>query len=409
MRKININLIVVILSFAFFITGVVSPDMFYGFKSNIYQLIYSTESNSVQDRVSKLIAGVENTANKVSYHDLCVDFSSWCYEKTNRRIIKKDEDVIVKMDNGYLAYSYDDAFNEKDAEKKEKIEVCAKNVVEFNNYLKSKSIGFVYAYAPIKGYDGGFPASSKNNIKNDANLFLNILNNNQVPYIDFYAEMKIDNITEEDAFFITDHHWKPNIGFWANSKICNYLSDNYDFDYDTHVTDINNYNVTTYDNIFLGSQGKKTGRFFTDLGIDSIDLIEPKFNTDFIVEGYQIPKSTGSFSDTLIYKDRLEKDYYNKNPYTVYCGSDYAWQKIVNQNCTNGKKILLIQDSFANCVKPYLALNASEIYSVDLREKMFGEDRIESLTEIVEDFRPDYVVVLYSRVAYNDVGKYDFN
>lgn len=89
MRKININLIVVILSFAFFITGVVSPDMFYGFKSNIYQLIYSTESNSVQDRVSKLIAGVENTANKVSYHDLCVDFSSWCYEKTNRRIIKK--------------------------------------------------------------------------------------------------------------------------------------------------------------------------------------------------------------------------------------------------------------------------------------------------------------------------------
>ena len=112
-----------------------------------------------------------------------------------------------------------------------------------------------------------------------------------------------------------------------------------------------------------------------------------------IVEGYQIQKSIGSFSDTLIYKDRLEKDYYDSNPYTVYCGSDYAWQRIVNQNSTNDKKILLIQDSFANCVKPYLALNTSEIYSVDLREKMFGEYRIESLSELVESFKPDYVVI----------------
>lgn len=409
MKKINKNLIVVILSFVFFISGVVSPDMYHEFKSNIYQFIYTNESNSVQDRVNKLITGVENTANKVSYHDLCVDFSSWCYEITNRRIIKKDEDVIVKMDNGYLAYSYDDAFDETNAEREEKVEKCAKSVVELNNYLKLKNIGFLYAYAPIKGYEGGFPASSKNNIKHDANLFLNILKNNQVPYIDFHAEMEIDNITEEDAFFITDHHWKPNIGFWANSKICNYLCDNYDYEFDTSVTDIDNYNVTTYDNIFLGSQGKKTGRFFTDLGVDSIDLIEPKFNTDLIVEGYQIQKSIGPFSDTLIFKDRLEKDYYDSNPYTVYCGLDYAWQRIVNQNSTNDKKILLIQDSFANCVKPYLALNTSEIYSVDLREKMFGEYRIESLSELVESFKPDYVVVLYSRVAYNDIGKYDFN
>lgn len=409
MRRINKNIIVVILSFALFIIGVISPDMFYSLKSNIYHFVYGTEYNSIGDRVNGLIAGVEDSANKVSYHDLCIDFSSWCYKKTHRRVIKKEDDVIVKMDNGYLAYSYDDAYNETDDEKKEKIENCAENVVEFNNYLKNNNIQFVYTYAPTKGYGGGFPASSKNNIKNDANLFLNILKDNHVPYIDYYAEMKKDNITEEDAFFITDHHWKPNIGFWANTKICNYLHDNYDFDFDQSITDIDNYSITTYDNIFLGSQGKKVGRFFTDLGTDSIDLIEPKFNTDLLTESYITPEYFGSFSETLIYEERLIKDYYNINPYTAYCGSDYAWQKIVNQNCTNGKKILLIQDSFANCVKPYLALTVSEIYSVDLRVKMFGEDRIPSLKKIVEEFKPDYVVVLYSRIAYNDAGKYDFN
>lgn len=58
MRRINKNIIVVILSFALFIIGVVSPDMFYSLKSNIYHFVYGTEYNSIGDRVNGLIAGV---------------------------------------------------------------------------------------------------------------------------------------------------------------------------------------------------------------------------------------------------------------------------------------------------------------------------------------------------------------
>jgi hypothetical protein len=95
-------------------------------------------------------------------------------------------------------------------------------------------------------------------------------------------------------------HWKPESGFWATGLICEELSSRYGFEYNEYYTDINNYNLKVYEDWFLGTEGKKVGRYFTARGVDDITLITPKFETS-MVEKQPMKNQTrsGSFEETV--------------------------------------------------------------------------------------------------------------
>ena len=124
---------------------------------------------------------------------------------------------------------------------------------------------------------------------------------------------------------------------------------------------------------------------------------------------YKNEQRSGSFEDSVMYQGNLEKGYYCKNAYQAYGGGDFHLQIMRNNMLKDGKKVLLIRDSFASAVAPFLALQTSELYICDLRDYDYiNGDRLD-LRAYIERTKPDYVIVLYSGVGrISDARKYDF-
>lgn len=73
-----------------------------------------------------------------------------------------------------------------------------------------------------------------------------------------------------------------------------------------------------------------------------------------------------------------------------------------------GEKVLLIRDSFACVVAPFLALQTSELHICDVRDdEHYVGDKL-NMEEYIEQIKPDYVLVLYTGVGDTTDSRYDF-
>jgi hypothetical protein len=88
-----------------------------------------------------------------------------------------------------------------------------------------------------------------------------------------------------------------------------------------------------------------------------------------------------------------ECDYYNKNPYGGCNYGDQPLIQIENQLAVDEHKILIIKDSFSDCMISCLALAEENVDSIDLRH-FTG-----SLKAYIEESNPDIVIVMYNASA----------
>ena len=95
------------------------------------------------------------------------------------------------------------------------------------------------------------------------------------------------------------------------------------------------------------------------------------------------------------------KDYYGKNPYAAYNHADRPLIKIRNRLNTDGKKLMVIHDSFSNCVIPFLALAIHDVDAIDLRH-FTG-----SLKRYIEENKPDVLAVMYTPSQINAEQNYN--
>lgn len=398
MKKINKNIFVFIVSFAFILLGFFSI----GYIKSIYYMFVPNEDDSSKiENIDEFKTSIEKiSTEELSYHSWCVDINSAFNNILNKKIIEKDDQIVVKMDNGYLAEEV------KKMSDKE-IKQYAENVAELDN---STDVPFLYVMAPKKGNFEKMPENADNYLKDNCDRFINYLSELNVNTLDLRDKMYEQGITEEEAFFVTDHHWKPKTGFWAFNEICKKLNSDYGFNYNHTVTDISNYNITTYKDSFLGSYGKKTGRFFTHKSMDDFDLIVPDFETNLKVTNEQTGEVIeGDFENSVLCTEYLEyKDCYNQWMYAIYNGGDFSLQIVENQiESQYDKKVLIIRDSFACTVTPFLSLTTGSVYIVDLRESVINSERIPSVSKYIDEIQPDYVIVLYSGVR--SAESYAFN
>ena len=94
----------------------------------------------------------------------------------------------------------------------------------------------------------------------------------------------------------------------------------------------------------------------------------------------------------------MKKDYYSVNTYSVYNGGNYRLQIISNKLNPNGKKILLIGDSFDCAVVPFLSLQTSQLHICDVRNMKGLVGEKVNIKNYIEEIRPDYVLVLYADI-----------
>lgn len=289
---------------------------------------------------------------------------------------------VYKLTNGSLSAVYNADVD---------IQGRSESIIELYKYIKLKNIDFLYVQAPsvLDSDEQLLPYGIENLSAEKIDVFLSNLSGGGVPLIDLRKEMKEQNISFTDAFFRTDHHWKPETGLWAFGEIAKNLNEAYGYDISEKLWDINNYNVEVKEDWFLGSRGKRVGPYYA--GVDDISLITPKFDTDLRIEIPSLElELTGAFENTLIDHEKIsERDYYRLNPYAAYSYWDEC-KTITNYRAPNNKKVLLVRDSFAGVVTPFLSLGCETLDVVDLRR---GE--IDSLCSYIEETNPDIVLFLY--------------
>ena len=346
----------------------------------------------------------ERSSNSLSYHSQLINLNSFINKKLDINVIKKGTETLVKTDSDQLI-SIQEFVSDDD------IDEVVNRINDVYLVSKKNNANFLFVGTPCKGYDFSLPQHITNYAPTNFDRFMNKLEIKKIPNINLVQQMKSEGIYSEEIFFKTDHHWTPETGFYANNTICLKLNDLYKFEFNPYYNDLNNYNKQIYKDWFLGAYGKKVGLYFTDSGADDITLITPKFSTNLTVEfPLKNKKTTGSFEETIIYKEHIEtKDYFNLNPYAAYSGGDFRIQKILNNANPSGKKFVIIRDSYSCVVTPFLALNASELHLLDMRS--FIPDKNINALEYINNIKPDYVIVILSGIysIENSQCRYDFN
>ncbi|MBO5373382.1 MAG: hypothetical protein J6A75_11810 [Lachnospiraceae bacterium] len=339
--------------------------------------------------VQQLIADIDTTINENVYERYTfID----AYGLVQKCMDKKEENAfeVVKDEQGKLHYTY---FTSETNDTSD----FSKRVGNLRNSIEDKSCELIYLMPPDKYIEGyttyarGIPYSMVNET---ADQFLAELEAEKVNYLDFREHLKDSGLEMEDVFFNTDHHWTIETVYWASNVFFQYLETNYkeEIPNEAYYEDIRNYNQITYENCFLGSQGRKAGRYYTKA--DDFTLIYPKFKTSYelestIMDGMTL---TGRFEEALLAMPVLRQTAtpYDTDLYMAYMYGNQAYAHIKNLDNPEGLNICFIKDSFAVPFATFASLRCANVYLLDPR---YYE---ESMEEFINKHDLDYVVVMFS-------------
>jgi hypothetical protein len=307
----------------------------------------------------------------------------------------------VKLYNGHLTYIVE----KKDVTK------AAEQMTKLHDAQKGNGKQFLFVLAPfqVPKYEDILPAGYLDYSNQNADDLLDMLRDNNVPFLDLREEMQKDGISSADAFFVTDHHWKPETGFWAFAKIVDHLAEAKIIKpVDPKFTDINEYNIEVYKDWFLGSAGKRTGTYYA--GVDDISVIYPKFETEISLEiPYKNVSQKGAFSDVVFSRKLVERDFFNDGAYDIYGYGDVNGKDYRNANAPADLRVLFIRDSFACATATFFPLVATECKELDMRHvygDFYGHNNFLSF---YNEYEPDVIVVLVNAGSVTDVHTtYDY-
>ena len=267
----------------------------------------------------------------------------------------------------------------------------AEAVAELDNFCRTLGIKYMYINAPMKicasedKYISGILDYSNQN----TDRFLEAIGRAGVKYYDFRKILHSEGIKHHEAFFRTDHHWRPETGLWAAKHILGFLRDNYGWDVDPDILNPERFERKVYPEWFLGSQGKKLTLSRTKP--DDFTLLFPKFRTLIRFEAPALGIDTsGDLSVTYNMPKAEIKDYYGLNTYAAYKYADQPLTRIHNLLSHDGRKILFVHGSVFNCVIPFTALGIEYTEEIDLRH-FTG-----SLRSYIKASSPDIVITAYN-------------
>lgn len=148
----------------------------------------------------------------------------------------------------------------------------------------------------------------------------------------------------EELYFRTDHHWTP-------------LGAYYGYCASAEAMGLNPGTMgefSTFSENFYGTLWRKAGSY--DL---SPDCISAPLLSDIQL---QVTEGETSYSAPVYAYSSLEKI----DQYSLFLGGDHPLA-VLSGGVKNGKKILIVKDSYANCEASYFLTNFEEVHLVDLR------------------------------------------
>lgn len=196
---------------------------------------------------------------------------------------------------------------------------------------------------------------------------------NNIKFIDIMQSFKSKSSSTQ-LFYKTDHHWTSEGAYNAYIDISEAM--------DIIPTDIAQFNIESYGG-FYG-----TGYAKSALWLTQPDTIQLWKNTSHDQNTVTVEVKDGNdtkTSDSMFFESNLETN----DQYTTFLDGNHGYVKITNNENKNGKKLLIIRDSYAHCLAPFLADNYSEIVLVDLR---YYKNSVSALAKTEES---DEVLIIY--------------
>ena len=150
----------------------------------------------------------------------------------------------------------------------------AERTAALAQYVESLGASFLAAVAPEKiPPEGGQLPAGVNEYGNDyADAFLHLTAQAGVDTLDLRPAF-LESGRWEDLFFVTDHHWNADGAFLAYQTLAAELEDRYGYVTAQVYTDPDSYERTVYEDLFLGSQGKRVGSLYA--GVDDFAVPLP--------------------------------------------------------------------------------------------------------------------------------------
>lgn len=186
---------------------------------------------------------------------------------------------------------------------------------------------------------------------------------------------------DEYVFFRTDHHWTALGAYYAYSRFMETIGEK--------PVSLSQYKEGTIDG-FLGTEYKTLKSEALRTKPDTIAYYVPQ--TNYTYTAY-------STKNQPMKRDVVNAKYANDSIglYSVFLGGDYPWGEISTDN-KNGRRLVVVKDSFANPFIPYLLPHYESIYFVDPRTYKGN------LTDFVKERQATEVLFLNNATVARNAG-----
>lgn len=332
----------------------ISLSMLFSFGIAIFaipQKSFSDTENRMLTKLPKL--SFENITNGRYFSELGDFYSDqfpmrsiFTSTKANieRLLFKQENNDIIFGKNGYLI-----ARGERDSA------TLQKNLSYLEKLSKANDVCVCVAPRGIDVLSSHLPKLCDTSLEEKANSYLESYLKERINMTD---TLKSASLRGEYVWFKTDHHWTTDGAYIAYSDIA-------------HALGITPYSINEFDRVtvskdFLGTSASKSGSRSAEP--DTITLFRYDGDDEFIVYNKEADKETNGFYDL----SKLEQ----KDKYLVFLGGNYPELHIRAKN-HDRPSLLLIKDSFANSLVPFLARH----FDIDLIDPRYFKGDIYSLVK----------------------------
>lgn len=266
--------------------------------------------------------------------------SAWLNIKASaeKMSLKKENNGVFLGRDGYLLERFDEP-NEQLKQNIQNVNYFASKTNNIRSYL-------LLAPTAVEIYKDKLPlfASSFSQKK----VLTDIENKLQtsIRFIDVYDGLLSKK--QDYIYFKSDHHWTMRGAYQAYKETAVNMG--------IKPNTIEDFDIKTVSENFKGTLYSKANAYH--IKPDKIELFSPKFDVSYTIDYVDLQKST----DSLYEWSYLKK----KDQYSFFLNGNHSLMKI-SSSIQNGRKLLVIKDSYAHTFIPFLANHFEEIHVVDLR------------------------------------------
>ncbi len=355
------------------------------------------QSNTIIDQYltlyNKLTNSVSNYDNFITKESL-LKFNAWICKSAKMSYIPGT--TFLKLDDGTLV-----RLRKYKTFKKSSVEIQSEYLKHFIKKLQDRNIPFLYVDCPSKDrlLNDKLPIGFQNSAKSGERQYMyQIFSKMNIPILDLTDKMIQSENDLFDMYYKTDHHWKVECGIDAAKFISEYLNSELNYGINTKIFDKSNYTVKKYKNCLLGSTGFNSKETFVDT--EDFDLFFPKEKAEI---SFELPsRNIDLLGDFNVFIDHIYLDNKEKWPFSAYESYIYgnsAYTKIENHSINDNHKILIIKDSYANAIIPYLSQVVKRIDVVDFRTSL-PDHFNSSIISLIDENQYDAVFVIYNTFVY---------